>query len=252
VLNHISGSRVVIAGVYQRHDWAAEKRAALDTWVAVVEGRAAIPNVVMLVADQHSAGPEMMALRRFGNNPTRGPTRPFSSRLISFAKCDPAHTSQRPCYYRVMSGNGGADQMSAQPEPHGHKRTAVLVVHGMGSQRPLDTVRGVVEAVSLEGDLSARGERRIGTHPERSGVDGINLPRAYVRIRLRDTVSRYVSPVLSGLAASPVQKAGSARSPPNPRQVGWGVNVISVGLGRPPKRIASGRSPEPTNLWPMW
>ena len=32
VLNHISGSRGGIAGVYQRHDWAAEKRAALDFW----------------------------------------------------------------------------------------------------------------------------------------------------------------------------------------------------------------------------
>ena len=31
VLNHISGSRGGIAGVYQRHDWAAEKRAALDS-----------------------------------------------------------------------------------------------------------------------------------------------------------------------------------------------------------------------------
>ena len=31
-LNHISGSRAGIAGVYQRHDWAAEKRAALDAW----------------------------------------------------------------------------------------------------------------------------------------------------------------------------------------------------------------------------
>jgi integrase len=36
VLNHISGSRGGIAGVYQRHDWAAEKRAALDSWVAHV------------------------------------------------------------------------------------------------------------------------------------------------------------------------------------------------------------------------
>ena len=43
VLNHISGSRGGIAGVYQRHDWAAEKRAALDAWathvLAVAEGR---------------------------------------------------------------------------------------------------------------------------------------------------------------------------------------------------------------------
>jgi integrase len=32
VLNHVSGSRAGIVGVYQRHDWAAEKRAALDAW----------------------------------------------------------------------------------------------------------------------------------------------------------------------------------------------------------------------------
>jgi hypothetical protein len=34
VLNHISGSRGGIAGVYQRHDWAIEKRSALDAWSA--------------------------------------------------------------------------------------------------------------------------------------------------------------------------------------------------------------------------
>lgn len=32
VLNHVSGSRGGIAGVYQRYDWAAEKRAALAAW----------------------------------------------------------------------------------------------------------------------------------------------------------------------------------------------------------------------------
>ena len=32
VLNHVSGSRAGIVGVYQRHDFAAEKRAALDAW----------------------------------------------------------------------------------------------------------------------------------------------------------------------------------------------------------------------------
>jgi integrase len=32
VLNHVSGSRAGIVGVYQKHDYAAEKRAALDTW----------------------------------------------------------------------------------------------------------------------------------------------------------------------------------------------------------------------------
>lgn len=34
VLNHVSGARGGIAGVYQRHDWKAEKRAALDRWAA--------------------------------------------------------------------------------------------------------------------------------------------------------------------------------------------------------------------------
>jgi integrase len=36
VLNHISGTRGGIAGVYQRHDWAVEKRAAIDAWAAHV------------------------------------------------------------------------------------------------------------------------------------------------------------------------------------------------------------------------
>ena len=52
VLNHISGSRGGIAGVYQRHDWAAEKRAALDAWAvhvaAIIEGGGAGGNVVAL------------------------------------------------------------------------------------------------------------------------------------------------------------------------------------------------------------
>ncbi|WP_082521257.1 MULTISPECIES: tyrosine-type recombinase/integrase [unclassified Sphingopyxis] len=37
VLNHVSGSRAGIAGVYQRHDWASEKRDALDAWAEFVE-----------------------------------------------------------------------------------------------------------------------------------------------------------------------------------------------------------------------
>lgn len=32
ILNHVSGSRAGVAGVYQRHHWANEKREALDTW----------------------------------------------------------------------------------------------------------------------------------------------------------------------------------------------------------------------------
>ena len=37
VLNHVSGAKSGIAGVYQRHDWAEEKRAALDAWGRHVE-----------------------------------------------------------------------------------------------------------------------------------------------------------------------------------------------------------------------
>jgi integrase len=52
VLNHISGSRGGIAGVYQRHDWAAEKRAALDAWanhiLSIVSGRFTGDNVMIL------------------------------------------------------------------------------------------------------------------------------------------------------------------------------------------------------------
>jgi integrase len=32
LLNHVSGARSGVAGVYQRHDWKCEKRAALDAW----------------------------------------------------------------------------------------------------------------------------------------------------------------------------------------------------------------------------
>jgi integrase len=43
VLNHLSGSRAGVVGIYQRHDWAEEKRAALDAWSAhlltAAEGR---------------------------------------------------------------------------------------------------------------------------------------------------------------------------------------------------------------------
>lgn len=38
VLNHVSGAKGGVAGVYQRHDWADEKRAALEAWAAQVEG----------------------------------------------------------------------------------------------------------------------------------------------------------------------------------------------------------------------
>ena len=50
VLNHVSGTRSGIVGIYQRHDWAAEKRTALDGWaayvLAAVAGSDASPKVV--------------------------------------------------------------------------------------------------------------------------------------------------------------------------------------------------------------
>src|SRR6187551_2743100 len=54
-------------------------------------------------------------------------------------------------------------------------RTAVLVVHGMGSQRALQTVRGVVDAVWMQDGKASSGlpgsPRQMWTHPEYSGVD---------------------------------------------------------------------------------
>tara|TARA_B000000460_G_scaffold131439_1_gene92561 strand:+ start:662 stop:1393 length:732 start_codon:yes stop_codon:yes gene_type:complete len=32
ILNHVGASRAGVAGIYQRHDWKDEKRAALDAW----------------------------------------------------------------------------------------------------------------------------------------------------------------------------------------------------------------------------
>ena len=52
VLNHVSGTRAGIVGIYQRHDWKAEKRTALDGWaahmLAAVDGAEAAPKVVQM------------------------------------------------------------------------------------------------------------------------------------------------------------------------------------------------------------
>jgi hypothetical protein len=32
ILNHVSGSKSGVAGIYQRHDWREEKRDAVDAW----------------------------------------------------------------------------------------------------------------------------------------------------------------------------------------------------------------------------
>lgn len=38
VLNHVSGAKGGIAGIYQRHDWKEEKRSALEAWARHIEG----------------------------------------------------------------------------------------------------------------------------------------------------------------------------------------------------------------------
>jgi integrase len=52
ILNHVSGSRAGIVGIYQRHEWAEEKRAALNAWgahvEAMIEGRESAGNVTTL------------------------------------------------------------------------------------------------------------------------------------------------------------------------------------------------------------
>ena len=57
VLNHVSGSRAGIVGIYQRHEWATEKRQALDAWArrldAIVSGAAA-SNIVQLTTARAS------------------------------------------------------------------------------------------------------------------------------------------------------------------------------------------------------
>lgn len=52
VLNHVGHSRTGIVGIYQRHEWSSEKRAALDAWaqhvVNAVEAEVIADNVVQL------------------------------------------------------------------------------------------------------------------------------------------------------------------------------------------------------------
>jgi hypothetical protein len=53
----------------------------------------------------------------------------------------------------------------------GRKRTAILVVHGIGSQRALETVRGVIQAVWQNKDHPEDHDNRIWNHPEPGGAD---------------------------------------------------------------------------------
>lgn len=55
VLNHISGAKGGVAGIYQRHDWRVEKRTALDAWT----------RHVVALGDGASSG-KVVAFRRTG------------------------------------------------------------------------------------------------------------------------------------------------------------------------------------------
>lgn len=68
----------------------------------------------------------------------------------------------------AQTAQTGSDQTTQR------KRTAVLVVHGIGSQRALETVRGVVDAVWLQNardPASDKPPRQVWIHPQRSGID---------------------------------------------------------------------------------
>ncbi len=54
VLNHVSGARSGVAGVYQRYDWAIEKRAALDSWARHLNSLANLSCVPTLVVEDRS------------------------------------------------------------------------------------------------------------------------------------------------------------------------------------------------------
>ena len=62
ILNHVSGSRAGIVGVYQRHGWEKEKREALEAWAAHVLGCADVAERVRDGAVMHDHN----AARRIG------------------------------------------------------------------------------------------------------------------------------------------------------------------------------------------
>jgi hypothetical protein len=61
--------------------------------------------------------------------------------------------------------------MNPQKRRSATERTAMLVVHGMGKQRPLETVRGIVDAVWSTNGEEAVSPNKIWIVPERLGID---------------------------------------------------------------------------------
>ena len=60
VVNHLSGSGAGVVGIYQRHDWAEEKRSALDEWSAHLLAAAEVRLPVGKVLPFSLAGPGEM------------------------------------------------------------------------------------------------------------------------------------------------------------------------------------------------
>src|ERR1700687_3604646 len=72
----------------------------------------------------------------------------------------------------LASGDSTPASAVEEKNPGPKRRTAVVVVHGMGSQRALDTVRGIVDAVWLDkDDKPGTGDKRYWLHPERKNDD---------------------------------------------------------------------------------
>lgn len=56
-LNHVSGAKGGVAGIYQRHDWREEKRTALEAWsrhVVTIIAPAEDTNVVPISTARYS------------------------------------------------------------------------------------------------------------------------------------------------------------------------------------------------------
>jgi hypothetical protein len=116
VLNHISGSRGRIAGVYQRHDWAAEKRAALDAWAAHVlaigEQRKPADNVVKLGVAGLTASGAMEGRQGVAAGFPGG--RHWSQAVAQSGFCPPYAPSDSVALFCPIRGNGEETTMAGR------------------------------------------------------------------------------------------------------------------------------------------
>lgn len=64
-----------------------------------------------------------------------------------------------------MAARSSGDKAGAKTAPPPASRTAVVVFHGIGDQRPMETMLGVVDAVLGEGEIDREAARRKGAIP---------------------------------------------------------------------------------------